>query len=207
MGDDLLHVPAAFHGKSRDVAKHLAHGFQVPRFVQVGQGVLPGLRDILAGVLRLLDGVLQVSHATGIVVFIHTAERPVAFATGSGLRRLRLQLGDDAVGCGFIVDFRYSLLGQLPGTLQVFDGTALQVSQLTVLLLQGIVGGQRVQRIVGSVAWINGLDCLCQLVRLLQIHLQPAQAFHLAESRIELFRVFRAAQEQQRQGTVLIQHA
>lgn len=153
-------------------------------FVQIGQGFALRPGNVFTSFFCPLDSRFQVDDAAEIVVFVRLPEGSVAFAGGSGVRSLCLQLSDHAICCGLIIDLCHSFLRQLFGALKVFNGAALQDAQLAISMFKRIIGGQGGQRIIGRIARINGLDGLGLLIRLLQIYFQIIQIPHLSENSI-----------------------
>ena len=108
----------------------------MPRGVQFVQSIVPCRGHVFAGFLRLAHRALQIADAALISVFFDALEPALPLPVCSGLCRLRLTVGYNAVSRRLFIDGCGSLICQFFCAGNVFRRAALELRQLSVLRLQ-----------------------------------------------------------------------
>ena len=107
----------------------------MPRSVQFVQSIVPCCSHIFAGFFRFANRALQIADAALISVFFDALKPALPLTVCSGLCRLRLTVGYNAVSRRLFVDGCGGLLSQFFCAGDVFRRAALELRQLSVFRL------------------------------------------------------------------------
>ena len=107
----------------------------MPRGVQFVQSIVPCRGHVCACFLRLTHRAFQIADAALISVFFDALKPALPLPVCSGLCRLRLTVGYNAVSCRLFVNGCGGLICQFFCTCNVFCRAALKLSQFFVFRL------------------------------------------------------------------------